>query len=308
MTGRRLDGWTLLGQTEPRSLGNGLEVLTTQRCALGEGPHWDQRSETLVFVDILGSTINRYDPETWEHVSLDVGVNVGAAIPRTAGGFAVLERNGLGLIGDDLAYRLAAEVEGDMPGNRMNDAKCDPVGRLYAGTISDEDVPENATLYRYTPEGFESVVSPVTISNGLGWSPTGDRMYYIDTPTRRVDVFDYDLSTGAMANRRPLIEFDESDGYPDGMCLDSEGGLWVAFWEGSAVRRFSASGLLTDEIGLPVRQVSSCCLGGADLCDLFVTTASFDYREGHPDAGEHSGRLFRARVRVPGLPGVAFPE
>jgi len=303
-----LSGWRNVATKDSVVSVNGVDLLSAHRFTLGEGPFWDEASHELLFVDILSSTINRYDPVTGELSCLEVGVSVGTAIPRASGGIAALEANGLALIDKDLNYRLVQSIEADFPANRMNDAKCDPMGRLYAGTISNDSAHEAAALYRVSNEAFETVVSPVTISNGLGWSPDGDLMYFIDTPTRRVDVFDYDLRTGRMRNRRPFVAFEKGFGWPDGMCVDSAGGLWVAFFEGSAVRRFSASGELTDEIKMPARQVTSCALGGPEFTDLYVTSASFDLSDGHPDATEHSGKLFRVEVGIPGLPGVRYPN
>ena len=202
-------------------------------------------------------------------------------------------------------WELIAEVEADNPGNRMNDGSCDSAGRFWAGTMAFDDSPGAGSLYRLeTDHRVVKIFGDVGISNGIGWSPDDTKMYYIDTPTKRVDVFDYDPESGEIANRRPLVEV--ADCSPDGLTIDAEGFIWVAMWEGWSVRRYAPDGRLDRVVELPVSAVTSCAFGGLDLSDLYITTASRDLTsEGH-QAQPHAGGLFRCRPGVRGLPAHSY--
>ncbi len=140
----------------------------------------------------------------------------------------------------------------------------------------------------------------VTISNGLDWTEDGGRMYYIDTPTKSIDVFDFDAASGAIANRRSLVQVPDRQGFPDGMTLDAEGGIWVAFWGGGVVRRYTPDGALDREIRLPVTQPTSCAFGGRDLRDLYITTAATTLSPEERSRQPHAGGVFRCRPGVQG--------
>ena len=167
----------------------------------------------------------RYDQSGVKLGSFSVGQEVGAAVPRRSGGLVLAVRDGIAVASDTgEGFELTAPVERDTPGNRMNDAKCDPAGRLFAGTTAFDFSPHSAALYRVEPDwSFEQVVRDVTQSNGIAWSPNGSRMYFIDSATQGVDVFDYDAGTGSAGNRRRLVTIDRAHGIPDGMTADSQG-------------------------------------------------------------------------------------
>jgi sugar lactone lactonase YvrE len=164
-----------------------------------------------------------------------------------------------------------------------------------------DEAPGGGTLSRITGDGSVSgVLDDVAVSNGIGWSPDGRQMYYIDSPTRRIDVFDYEAAGGTVANRRPFVEIEDGAGFPDGLTVDADGCVWVALWDGSAVRRYSPAGELDRVIELPVPRVTACAFGGADLSDLYVTTARVGLTAPHPMAG--------ALLVVPGAgKGLAQP-
>jgi sugar lactone lactonase YvrE len=184
-------------------------------------------------------------------------------------------------------------------GIRMNDGACNQAGRFFAGTMADDEAPEQGTLYRLDPDHSVAVVIPqVTISNGIGWSPGGSWMYYIDSPTRRIDVLDYDLATGAIASRRPFVEVDAGEAVPDGLAVDTEGGVWVALWDGGAVLRFGPDGRLKQRLELPAPRVTSCAFGGPDMETLYITTAA--------GPGSSGGELFSVRAGVAGLASHAY--
>ena len=251
-------------------------------------------------------TIYRYDPADGSLTSCSVGQAVGAVVVREAGGIAVAVRDGIGLVDESTgALDVIAPIELDVPGSRMNDAKCDPAGRLWAGTMALDLAPGAGSLYRILPDhSFTRVVDQVTCSNGLGWSPEGDRMYYIDTFAGGVDVFDFEVETGEALNRRRLASVTPTE-VPDGLAVDSEGYIWVAVFGDACIRRYSPDGQLADWLELPGRQPTSVAFGGDDLGDLYITTATIRFgaeQHDHPDAGA----TLVCRPGVTGTPVYAF--
>lgn len=244
----------------------------------GEGPCWDAATKRLIWVDLERGIVHRFDPATGEDQLLEVGQPVGAAVPRAGGGLALALRDGFALLdpGSDQAH-MVSDTEADKPGNRMNDGKCDSSGRFWAGTMAFDSEAGAGALYRLDPDGrVTTVLENLTISNGLDWSPDERLMYFIDSPELRVDVFDYDRSSGEIENRRPLVSTPEELGVPDGMTLDSEGFLWVAFYGGGRVRRYAPDGALERELMLPVAYTTSCAFGGEALDRLYVTTSRLE--------------------------------
>ncbi len=192
-------------------------------------------------------------------------------------------RDGVGLLDPDGAFRWLHREP--VPGRRGNDAAVAPDGSLVAGTMRYDEARGGGTLSRVTGDGAVSVLlDDVTVSNGTGWSPDGRLMYYIDTPTRRVDVFDF-REDGTIGGRRPLAEVEEGAGFPDGLTVDADGCVWVALWNGSAVRRYTPGGKLDRVIELPVPLVTCCAFGGPELTDLYVTTARVGLTDPPPLAG-----------------------
>jgi sugar lactone lactonase YvrE len=189
-------------------------------------------------------------------------------------------------------------VEADNPANRMNDAACDARGRCFAGTMATDDTPGAGTLYRLDEDlSVHAVLDGLTISNGLGWGPSGHVMYHIDSKAGGIDRHDFDPDSGALSRRRRLVDTDPSWGLPDGLAMDAEGGIWVAFWDGSALRRFSPDGELTEALELPAARPTRPAFGGADLDQLYVTSAKLD----QPVDGDLGGAIF---VLEPGVRGV----
>ncbi|GAA1902189.1 SMP-30/gluconolactonase/LRE family protein [Streptomyces sodiiphilus] len=250
----------------------GLEPAVRAGAELGEGPVWDAARQRLVWVDILSSRIHGLDPATGRRSVMSAGQHVGAALPRSGGGLVVNLRDGVGLYDEDGAFRWLAREP--VPGRRGNDAAVAPDGALWVGTMRYDERTGGGTLSRVTGDGSVSVVLPeVTVSNGTGWSPDGSLMYYIDTPTRRIDVFTV-TGDGTVTGRRPLVETGERDGWPDGLIVDADGCVWVAFWDGGAVRRYTPAGELDRTVRVPVSRPTACAFGGPDLTDLYITSAS----------------------------------
>jgi sugar lactone lactonase YvrE len=267
----------------------------------GEGPVWSERWDGLRWVDMLagdvlflgaGGTINR------RHVG-----SVAAAIrPRQQGGAIIGVERGFALEDADGTLTHLEELWSDA-NVRMNEGGCDPDGRFYCGSMAYDERPGAGALYRLDPDGSVHVVlGNVTISNGLEWSTDGSRAYYNDTPTQRIDVFDYEVDSG-LSGRRPFAEVPAEAGLPDGLTVDEEGGVWVALYGGGLVRRYTPEGVLDEVIEVPAKQVTACTFGGSGLDQLFITTSREDLKPGEDPL---AGSLFRATVGVAGLPVREF--
>ncbi|MEV7125759.1 SMP-30/gluconolactonase/LRE family protein [Streptomyces sp. NPDC093260] len=266
----------------PRTPAPEYEVALDARAELGEGPTWDPAAGRLIWLDILACRVHTYDPVTGRRTVRTTEQHVGAAKPRVGGGLALNLRDGVGLLDPDGAFRWLHREP--VPGRRGNDAAVAPDGSLWAGTMRYDEAEGGGTLSRLTGDGsVETVLSDVTVSNGTGWSPDGRLMYYVDTPTRRIDVFEHD--GGRVANRRQLALVEEGAGFPDGLTVDAEGCVWVALWDGGAVRRYTPTGELDRIVRLPVPRPTACAFGGPALTDLYITTARVGLTAPHPLAG-----------------------
>ena len=274
---------------------------------LGEGPLWDRRSATLIWLDITRHLIHRFDPATAADTSLDLGQPVGAVALRARGGLIGAVRDGFARIGSAGELEFIAATEADDPATRMNDGKADPAGRFWAGSMAFDATPEAGTLYCLRPDGaVEATLTGLTISNGMDWSADRRSMYFIDSTTYGVDRFEYDVASGAIQHRRRVCEVGGGAVMPDGMTLDADGHLWVAVWGGSCVLRFAPDGTPSGRVDLPVSQVTSCAFGGTDLRDLFITTASRGLTSAQRAREPHAGALFACRPGPQGLPPHEF--
>jgi sugar lactone lactonase YvrE len=289
---------------------DGVELVLDARAELGEGPVWDARSARLIWVDIMRGCVHRFDPATGRDEVRDAGEPVGAAVPSADGSLVLATMSGFARLDFD-AGRVTpiARVEADRPETRMNDGACDPAGRFWAGSMAFEfrTRPGAGALYRLDPDGRVTVMlSGVTLSNGIDWSPDGRLMYYVDSGTQRVDVFDFDVARGALSNRRPLVRIGAATGVPDGLTVDADGFIWLAVWGGAALHRYSPEGVLDRRVRMPVTQPSKCWFGGPDLADLYVTSAWIDLPAEDKAGQPLAGGLFRLRPGVCGKPGTLF--
>jgi sugar lactone lactonase YvrE len=282
------------------------KVAVPPSAELGEGPRWDAATGTLLWVDILGRAVHRYDPATRGDTVQPVPDVVSLALPRRRGGVVIGLPDGLHLL-DGEPSTLLAGIEAERPDTRTNDGACDAAGRLWVGTMPFDERSPVAGLYRVDPDcSVTTILTGTTISNGLGWSPDGTRFYFIDSPTRRVDVFDCDPATGTLEDRRSFVTVEVEGAVPDGMNVDAEGCLWVALHGGWGLNRYSPAGELVAEVRLPVAKVTSCCFGGPDLTDLYVTTRRESLSDAELARQPLAGALLRLDVGVAGLPTHAF--
>ena len=281
------------------------EILYQHDAFVGEGPVWDARVGQLLWVDIPNNTLFTTDPASGETTRRNLGRAVGIVLPRAAGGYVAAMQDGFYALDGEAAPELIAPVDADNPITRLNDGEIDPQGRFWAGTMGWQAEPEAGALYRLDTDGTVTrMLEGVTISNGLGWSPDGLTMYYVDTPTLRVDRFDFDPVSGDISNRRDFVTIRHGGGRPDGLTVDSEGAVWVATWPGYGVHRYLPDGSLDAVIPLPVSNVSSIELGGPDLRDAFITTAWELLAEEEHAAQPLAGSLCHPRVAGAGQPRV----
>jgi sugar lactone lactonase YvrE len=283
-------------------------VAADAHAILGEGPWWDVRTGTLLWVDIEGRRLHRLDPASGRTVSREFDQMPSAVVGRRAGGFAVALEDGVWVADADAgALRRVAAIEGDDPRTRMNDASCDRRGRLWVGSMAHDARPGAGALYRVeTDASVERVLADVSISNGIDWSPDDRLMYYVDSASRRIDVLDYELETGGARDRRTLVQLPEDAGLPDGLTVDAEGYLWVALWDGWSVRRYTPSGDLDRVLHLPVAMITSCAFGGPGLTDLYVTSASSGLSPAEIAEQPLAGVLFVVQPGVRGLEATPF--
>jgi sugar lactone lactonase YvrE len=285
------------------------DVAFDTAASLGEGPVWDSATQTLLWVDIDAGELRRFDPASGADESVVVPGGVTACGLRDGGSFVLATVNGFALAswtGGRLELEIVGEPERENKRVRMNDGKCDPFGRFWAGSMSYSETEPLGSLYVLgSDRHIVPVASGLTISNGLGWSPSGDTMYHIDSATYSVAAVDFDPAAGSLCERRILWEVSSANGMPDGMAVDAEGGLWIAFWNGHAVRRYAPSGELLAEVEVLAGQVTSCCFGGSQLEELYITTAAQGLSSVEV-AKTLAGRVFVADPGVAGLQVARF--
>jgi sugar lactone lactonase YvrE len=250
-----------------------VEIAVSANAKIAEGPRWDAAARRLLWVDIEGCELHVL--EAGEDRAIGLDAMVGAAAPTSSGTVLVALADRLALVdlAGDSVRTLVRLPHG--PGLRSNDGACDAAGRFWIGTMALDETPGAGALYRYDGR-LQRVLDEVTLSNGIGWTRDDTRMYYIDSPVQRVDLFDFELASGSVDDRRPFVSIDESDGIPDGLTVDDEGGVWVALYGGSCIHRYDESGRLDAVLEVPAENVTSCCFGGDDGRSLFVTTAAPD--------------------------------
>lgn len=282
------------------------DLVVDSRLDLAEGPVWGSALEScLYWVGILDGSVHRFDFRTNVHDRWEVGQPVGSLAIRQSGGLVLAIQDGFATMDlESQAISLVAPVELDDKSQRMNDGSCDAAGRFWAGTMSAGDAIEGSgSLYQLDADG--SVLCKlrgITISNGIGWSPDDTTMYFVDTPTRRIDAFDFNATDGRILNRRCVVEIPQDSGSLDGLAVDEEGFVWVAVWGAGEVRRYSPQGEHVSSLKLPVTAPSSCAFGGDDLETLYVTTARISLTPDEVIAQPTAGGIYGANVGVRGCP------
>jgi len=289
------------------------EKITTKPALLAESPMWDYRSNSLLWIDIEGKSLHKYSFDTKTEKTLSLGKRPGTVV------LTEQEDIQIAALEDSLAYTCIRcnkidKISGpDYKGQpvRFNDGKVDPLGHLWIGTVDCKDYSNPiAHLYKFEKDQtFTIKKAGVTTSNGISWSPDGTIMYYIDSPTRTVVAYDFDLKTGDIFNPRVVIHTPEDLGTPDGSTIDAEGMLWVAQWGGSCVIRWNPkNGKILEKIQVPAKNVTAVAFGGPNLDILFITTAQIamspEDEKRYPDAGN----IFTIKPGVKGIKANIFIE
>lgn len=278
-----------------------VEPVGTQISVWGEGPLWHQ--DRLLYVDIESHKIHAYDPRDGTEKNWSVGQRVGVVVPRASGGFVWAGDTGFHFLDESTGLStFIGDPEPDLPDNRFNDGKCDAAGRFWAGSICLKKQPEAALYCLHQDLRIEKKFSPVTNSNGIVWTRDGSTMYYIDTPSKKIRAFDFDVSTSAISNERIIWDTCDDVTSPDGMTIDSEDRLWIAFCHGGKVICFDpVARKVQQQIDFPCIETTACAFGGSDLGDLYVTTGL------KPGLYEpYAGRLFVCRPGAFGVPASTF--
>jgi sugar lactone lactonase YvrE len=281
-------------------------------CQLGEGPFWHPGEQSLYWCDIAGRRLHRHTPSSGANTHWDLPAEPACCAPALSGGLIIGMRDGLWRFDPASGERSLLEAPPYEPAReRFNDGKCDAQGRFWAGTIYEpRDQPAGA-LYRCDRRGLVRMAGEVTTANGLAWSPDGATMYWADTKAHAIHAFDADLGDGSLSRRRLWRRFepraahqplDNYAGRPDGAAVDSEGCYWVAMYEGARVLRLSPQGETLATLHLPVRCPTMPCFGGADLCTLYITTASHGRPADELARQPWAGCVLALTVNVPGLP------
>lgn len=286
------------------------ESLFATQLTLGETPLWHPSEHRLYWVDIDAGHLYRSNPDMAGYERYPFKTSLGAYCFRAEGGFILA--SGEGFLVWDLDQETPAPLWNPLPADRpevrLNDGKVDPAGRFYAGSMDVDQV--KAELYRIDPDGSQhTVLQNVGISNGLGWSPDRKKMYYIDSLRATVYKLDYDLATGELTNQQPLIIFvEDSEGFqadsvlPDGLCVDAEGCIWVAHWNGWEVRRYDPTGKPLLSVQVPAQRVTACAFGGDQLDQLYITTARSDLSAAALVKQPLAGNIFVVQTKTQGQP------
>ncbi|PFZ04736.1 SMP-30/gluconolaconase/LRE domain protein [Bacillus pseudomycoides] len=284
-----------------------LELVIDAKATLGEGPSWDSKKHLLYWVDILEKKVHIYDRINGKNKSISLGQMVGSVVPRKSGGMVLALENGFYFL-NPVTEEMEAiyDPESHLEENRFNDGKCDPCGRFWAGTTDSIGINGKGALYCLnTSLHIKKKLEEVSTSNGLAWSPDHMYMYFIDTPTRKVVRFDYDVHTGHIENPQDVIVIPKEEGLPDGMTIDEEGMLWIAHWGGSKVSRWNPkSGKQLLSIPIPALYVTSCTFGGSNLNELYITTARMNNT--NPEIYPNAGGVFRMKTNIKGCPTYQF--
>ncbi|XP_006009938.1 regucalcin isoform X2 [Latimeria chalumnae] len=292
-----------------------VECVVSEKSKIGESPVWEEKEGTLLFVDVTGQKVQRWNPNTKQVQSVHVDAPVGSVVPRKSGGYVMA----IGTRFDALDWEKQtvtnlAHVDKDKPNNRFNDGKVDPAGRVFAGTMALEVRPAELERHQgslYTLHADHSVVKhfdQVDISNGLDWSLDHKTFYYIDSLSFAVDAFNYDLQSGSLSSRRVIYRLEKDEGIPDGMCIDAEGKLWVACYNGGRVLRIDPeTGKRIQTVRLPADKTTSCCFGGKDYSELYVTSAYEGMDEEWMAKQPQAGGIFKITgLGVKGIPPYSF--
>lgn len=281
------------------------------KAKLGEGPIWHHKQNQLYWIDIEGRQLHLYKPDVGELTSFPTQERIGTVVPIEGGGALVALQNGIYTMDVSSGnMTLITNPLDTLPDMRFNDGKCDPAGRFWVGTMHLQNKQGAASLYVMdNHHHVRQVLDNLTISNGIIWSGDQKTMYFIDTPTRQVKAFEYNVATGGISSPSIAITIPDGSGSPDGMTIDEEGMLWIGLWGGAAVGRFNPNtGKLIQKIEVPALNVTACAFGGELLDTLYITTASIGMNEAQQKKYPLAGGLFAVKPGVKGVPANFYQD
>jgi sugar lactone lactonase YvrE/DNA-binding IclR family transcriptional regulator len=286
----------------------GVHAVIPSSCFIGEGPVWLEKTGRLLWVDVLAPAVLIGNPADGTYRSVPAPEVIGCIVPRRRGGFVAASRSGFKAVDlDSGTFTALVATESDLPSNRFNAGKCDRLGRFWAGSMSLAAAPNKGTLWRLDPDGgAHAMATGIHVSNGLGWSPDDRRFYHTDTPKREIYVYDFDLASGTIENRRVFARVPEDAGFPDGIAVDAEGFVWSAQWDAWRVTRYAPDGRIDRVLHLPVPRPGSLAFGGPGLTTLFITSARARLSAAQLAEAPLSGSVFAFEAGVAGQPTVAF--
>lgn len=273
------------------------------RAELGEGPVWDERDKALWFTDIKRQKIHRYDPATGARRSWDSPEQVGFVLPARSGGFAVGLQSGLyRFVPETNEFHGIVEVEPDLPNNRLNDGAVDPSGRLWFGTMDNEEREKTGAFYCFDGDVLKRTnLTGITITNGPAISPDGRTLYWVDTLGGTMSACEIG-DDGELGASRLVAKIPPKEGHPDGPTVDSEGCIWISLYAGWEARRYSPDGELLRAVRFPVANITKLAFGGPGLRTVFATTARQLLKPDALEAQPLAGALFQFEAEVPGVP------
>lgn len=276
---------------------------------VGESPFWDHQKQILYWVDIIGKKIHIFDIKDQTDNIIKVEDVISLIVPCKTGGAIVAIKNKLGFLDFNNGKIETIHKLDNMPSNvRFNDGKCDAAGRLWVGSMDMNEKEAIGVLYRLDVDlKIKEILDGVTISNGIAWSNDNKKMFYIDSPTRTIKKFNYDIKSGNISNEKVSVLISSEEGVPDGMTIDAEGMLWIAqFYAGKVSRWNPENGNCIEEYKLPTPNITSCCFGGDSLKDLYITTASIRVADNDIEGKKYGGGLFRVKTKTVGVEANYF--
>ncbi|MFK7749452.1 MAG: SMP-30/gluconolactonase/LRE family protein [Kordia sp.] len=279
---------------------------------LGEGAFWDYNNGLLYWIDIIGETLNVYNPVNNTNKEIKMPAPIGTVVPSKAKDKVIVALNdGVYVvdIGTEKIEKLT-DVEAENKGTRLNDGKCDPNGNLWVGSMDYSQTNPGGNLYKVSQSGeVAKMLGNITISNGIVWSKDHKTMYYIDTPTGNIRAFDFDVTTSTISNERIVVTIPTTEGAPDGMAIDENDMLYVGLWNGNCIANYNPkTGKLIQKIKVPAHNVTACAFGGADLDILYITTSNLDMTDEEKAKYPLAGSLFKIKLDVKGVKSTFFKK
>ncbi|MDW7695778.1 SMP-30/gluconolactonase/LRE family protein [Flammeovirgaceae bacterium SG7u.111] len=296
-------------ETEPQLMNLSATLELDAKAQLGEGAIWHPEEKKFYWIDIENKKLHIYDPADKSDREITMPSRIGTVVPAKEGGVLVALEGGIFHV--DLETENLTLLNNPLEGQeaiRFNDGKCDPQGRFWVGSMKLDQSAKQADLYRFDTDGTaHHMLDSITISNGIVWSPDHKKMYYIDTPTGKVQGFDYDAETGEISNGEVVVQIQEGMGYPDGMTIDSEGMLWIGMWNGFGVTRWNPNtGEYLGKVEVPAQNVTACAFGDEDLSTLYITTASIGTDAQTLEKYPHCGGVFSVKTNFKGSPAFYY--